>query len=294
MFFRTNRFRMKCVMPELPEVENVRRLLAENLHQHVFRSVEINRLDVIKSSRPAPRDRPLRMLVDGCLSGFHRHGKRLALEVDDGRALEFSLGMSGQLMIEPLDSKEAPDHAHLIWTLEHRSTGRSRRLIWRDPRRFGGVWAWPMIQSMIDQKWSLIGTDALEMECEPFKSALKKTRRSIKTTLLDQNLISGIGNIYADEALHRARIRPRRMASRLRHLEIELLHRAIQEILMEAIEAGGSTIQTFKDPRGGEGRYQGAHAVYGRSGQPCRTCSSVIRSMTLNGRTTSWCSICQK
>ena len=104
-------------MPELPEVENVRLLLEGTLHRHVFRNVTINRLDVIKSTRPVPRDRPGRLLVQGSLTALHRHGKRLALEVDDGRVLEFSLGMSGQLLVEPDGPEDLPNHAHLIWVL---------------------------------------------------------------------------------------------------------------------------------------------------------------------------------
>ncbi len=281
-------------MPELPEVENVRLLLEGTLHRHVFRSVVINRLDVIKSTRPVPRDRPGRLLVHGSLTALHRHGKRLALEVDDGRVLEFSLGMSGQLLVDPGASGETPNHAHLIWTLDHPRSGETHRLIWRDPRRFGGIWAWPDMDAMIERKWSKIGSDALKIEYESFRDRIKRTRRPIKTALLDQGLIAGVGNIYADEALHRAGIRPRRMSSRVRLRELEQLHHAIQVILTEAIEAGGSTIQSFKDPRGGEGRYQGAHAVYGRGGESCRTCGSRIRTMTLNGRSTCWCPECQK
>ena len=120
---------------------------------------------------------------------------------------------------------------------------------------------------MIRKKWSQIGCDALTMEYEKFRDRLRGTRRSIKTALLDQRLIAGIGNIYADEALHRAGVRPRRMSSRLRHRELKALFMATKEILLEAIEAGGSTIQSFKDPGGGEGRYQSVHAVYGRLGK---------------------------
>lgn len=285
---------MNHLMPELPEVENVRLLLEGTLHQHVFRNVTINRLDVIKSTRPVPRDRPARLLVHGALTALHRHGKRLALEVDDGRVLEFSLGMSGQLIVEPGGSGDLPKHAHLIWALDHPVTGETSRLIWKDPRRFGGIWAWPDMDTMLERKWSRIGSDALEIEYESFRDRIKRTRRPIKTALLDQGLIAGIGNIYADEALHRAGVRPRRMSSRVRHRELERLHHSIQVILTEAIEAGGSTIQSFKDPRGGEGRYQGAHAVYGRAGEACRTCGTKIRSMTLNGRSTCWCQECQK
>lgn len=285
---------MKHLMPELPEVENVRLLLGGTLHGQVFRSVTINRLDVIKSPRPVPRDRPGRLLVHGSLTALHRHGKRLALEVDDGRVLEFSLGMSGQLLVEPDRSEDPPNHAHLIWELAHPMSGETHRLIWRDPRRFGGVWAWPDMNTMLERKWAKIGMDALKIEYESFRDLIKRTRRPIKTALLDQGLIAGIGNIYADEALHRAGIRPRRMSSRIRLRELERLHHSIQVILAEAIEAGGSTIQSFKDPRGGEGRYQGAHAVYGRAGESCRTCGSMIRTMTLNGRSTCWCAQCQK
>ena len=281
-------------MPELPEVENVRLLLEGTLHRHVFRNVTINRLDVIKSTRPVPADRSGRLLVDGSLTALHRHGKRLALEVDDGRVLEFSLGMSGQLLVQSGGSEDLPNHAHLIWLLDHPTSGETNRLIWRDPRRFGGIWAWPDMDTMLDRKWSSIGSDALEIEYESFRDRIKRTRRPIKTALLDQSLIAGIGNIYADEALHRAGVRPRRSSSRIRLRELERLHHSIQVILTEAIEAGGSTIQSFKDPRGGEGSNQGAHAVYGRAGEACRTCGATIRTMTLNGRSTCWCPECQK
>ncbi len=281
-------------MPELPEVENVGRHLIRKIRGYRFEKIRINRLDVLKSARTTPANREARLGVGGRLDTFHRHGKRLALEFDDGRVIEFSLGMSGHLIVEAIGSEETRDHAHLIWTVRHPRNGRTRRLIWRDPRRFGGVWAWVDMKTMIDQKWGSIGDDALQVKYESFRDVIKGTRRSIKTALLDQNLIAGIGNIYADEALHRAGIRPRRMASRLRRSETKSLHKAVQEILIEAIEAGGSTIQSFKDPEGGSGRYQSAHAVYGRSGESCHSCGAVIRSMVLNGRTTAWCSECQK
>ena len=170
-------------MPELPEVENVRRDLNSSLEGLVFRDVKIHRLDVIKSPRRDARKRVSSLLVGGTATGFHRHGKRLALEVDDGRVLEFSLGMSGQMIIETEERESNWTHAHLIWTLESPSSGDSHRLIWRDPRRFGGVWAWPDFETMFARKWSQIGCDALNMKYESFRDRIKKTRRSIKTAL---------------------------------------------------------------------------------------------------------------
>ena len=287
-------------MPELPEVEGIRRVLGERMTSMRLTRVQVRRVDVIKpirGRRTAVRasQRKRSLLDGGRVASVLRHGKRLALAAEDGRVLEFGLGMSGHLeYTEEIESRPEQPHEHLRWRLED-SEGRARgMLIWRDPRRFGGVTPLPSLDALRKRQWSHLGPDALSVEELGFIARLKEGSAAIKTRLLDQTVVAGVGNIYADEALFRAGINPVRKASRISASRLGCLHRAVEAVLSEAICAGGSSIRTFRDPEGKMGGFQESHAVYGRQGQRCGQCRTLIRGRTVGGRTTAWCPGCQR
>ena len=287
-------------MPELPEVEAIRRVLETRTRSLRVVGVAINRVDVIKPikgrrTRIRAKDRLHGLLTNGVVSEVIRHGKRLALRVEDGRVLEFGLGMSGHLGFQVAGATdEAHPHEHLRWTLANRDDQLAGTLSWKDTRRFGGVTPLPSRKELREVQWKHLGPDALEVTEQEFVTRTKMGRRAIKTRLLDQSVLAGVGNIYADEALFRSGINPCRAASRISTSRLRMLHGAIQDILVEAIRAGGSSIQTYRDPEGRSGRFQHAHAVYGRQGECCRQCGKSIRSRVLGGRTTAWCPTCQR
>ena len=287
-------------MPELPEVEGIRRVLGERTTSMRLTRVQVRRVDVIKpikGRRTAVRasQRKRSLLENGRITSVLRHGKRLALEADDGRVLEFGLGMSGHLEYsEEIEGRSEQPHEHLRWRLED-SGGRARgMLVWRDPRRFGGVTPLPSLDALRKRQWGHLGPDALEVEDHEFIARLKVGSAAIKTRLLDQTVLAGVGNIYADEALFRAGINPIRKASRISTARLGALHGAVRSVLSEAIRAGGSSIRTFRDPEGRMGGFQESHAVYGRQGECCDRCRTLVRGRTVGGRTTAWCPGCQQ
>ena len=287
-------------MPELPEVESVRRVLLNRLSGLSVKSVEVIRSDVIKQiRRPRSSCRPkidqLQLLVGGSFSDIIRHGKRLALVVRDGRVLEFGLGMSGLLRFEEPGSRGTCEpHEHVSWDLEGARGVRGGKLIWKDPRRFGSITPVDSPEALMQLQWGHLGPVALQIGESEFVSRLRAGRSAIKVRLLNQRVVAGIGNIYADEALFQAGIRPGRPANRTSAARLAKLRLVTIEILRQAICAGGSSIRTHQDPEGRSGRFQEAHAVYGRLDEPCVLCGEAIRGGVLGGRTTVWCVRCQK
>ena len=286
-------------MPELPEVESIRKVLMDRVVGLSIRSVEVLRNDVIKSIKNAPMELPREiddqgLLVGGSLVDVVRHGKRLAMIVEDGRILEFGLGMSGLIRFEPEPSTGCPGpHEHVSWELETPEGSGAGRLVWKDPRRFGGITPIENLERLNTIHWSHLGPDALGVSEEVFIERIKAGQAPIKARLLNQGVLAGVGNIYADEALYQAGINPRRSAGRTSAARIAELRTRLLEILRQAICAGGSSIRTHRDPEGRSGSYQDAHAVYGRQNEPCRACSQPIRARVLAGRTTHWCPRCQ-
>jgi formamidopyrimidine-DNA glycosylase len=281
-------------MPELPEVEHIRRRLSDRIIGLEIVRVLVKRSDVIRIP-VAARNRSRSLLRNGRIKTLHRHGKRLALEVRDGRVLEFGLGMSGGFLLEPVPSTPAAStHRHVIWSLQEPRGGRPMRLVWRDPRRFGGLRPVSSLEELQARFWSQIGPDALQIDVKTLLMSFSVTKRVIKTVLLDQQVLAGVGNIYADEALHAAGLLPTRAASSLDQTEAEALLKSLRQILHEAIEVGGSTIRDHQDPEGQPGGFQARHAVYGRPGASCKRCGEQIQSEQLGGRTSHWCPGCQK
>ncbi|MFM9958212.1 MAG: Fpg/Nei family DNA glycosylase [Phycisphaerales bacterium] len=314
-------------MPELPEVEVVRRGIAEAalgrrvLGARLFRSDFLEVVAEDTRGEPAPRDvtqerttqGPRMMggalLLEGMrIARVERHGKQIAVCAEDGAGrasrvtrymdagfgpcLVVQLGMSGEVIVERSGENhsratERTAHVHAQWELDDGS-----RVLFRDPRRFGGL-TWLAGPEQLRERWGALGPDALAIVGEQLAAGLGRTARAIKAALLDQRVLAGVGNIYADEALFRAGIGPRRRADRLGPDEVERLAAAIRAVLAEAVGAGGSTIQGYRDPSGQAGSYQRSHLVYGRAGESCVRCGQRLRQSTIAQRTTVWCPRCQ-
>jgi formamidopyrimidine-DNA glycosylase len=286
-------------MPELPEVESVRLSLLPHVRGQIVAGVDVRRADVVSRGgvpRTGVRPGAVRegLLVGSRVAAVLRRGKQLAIvtgETADARAVVVQLGMSGQLFaLQPGAHLPNASHVHVVWRLES-----GARLVFRDARRFGGVTVLHD-RAALDERWSQLGPDALTIHGDQLAERLHATRRAIKAALLDQGLLAGVGNIYADESLFRAGISPRTPANRLTPLRIARLAGAIREVLQEAVAAGGSSLAdgTYVDAEGNPGNFQLRHAVYGRGGEACRVCGKKLREGAILNRTTVWCAGCQR
>ncbi|MXO63370.1 bifunctional DNA-formamidopyrimidine glycosylase/DNA-(apurinic or apyrimidinic site) lyase [Qipengyuania oceanensis] len=271
-------------MPELPEVETTVRGLARFLDGEELVSVRVNRPDM---RRPFP-PQLVQMLTGARVTGLGRRAKFGLIHTDRDQTVVFHLGMSGRWRIDPA---EADKHDHLV--IE--TTGHRFALC--DPRRFGWVdlvatdelSAWPSFAAMGPEP---LGPD---LTVSHLKSALKGRKQAIKLLLLDQRIVAGLGNIYVCEALYRARISPRRAGGRVTGPMLERLVPAIREVLEQSIADGGSTLRDYAQPDGELGYFATRFDVYGREGEPCRRCDGgAIRRIVQGGRSTWFCSACQK
>jgi formamidopyrimidine-DNA glycosylase len=273
-------------MPELPEVETVRRIL-----EHHVSDALVQRVGGRSITMRRDLDLPLlkRRLTGRRLSGFRRRGKYLIVDLDDGGHALVHLGMSGRLMLQP---PEAPRllHTHLVLHLDGAS---ELRLV--DPRRFGFfVWLPPGGEAE-DRSLAALGVEPLDPGLTTVLPPLLKPRRApIKALLLDQHLVAGVGNIYANEALWRAGIDPRRAPSRISVERLTNLAGCVRDVLAEACEQGGTTIRDFATPEGDFGYFAVRLAVYGKDGQPCPNCGQCLVGAPIRGRATTWCPQCQR
>lgn len=271
-------------MPELPEVENVRRSLESRLRDRRVLSVDLRRADVVTGDAS-----PAALLAGDRLARLDRRGKQLAIVAGDGRCLCVHLGMTGQLRALPANDPRADEpHTHLRWRLEDGSL-----LTFRDPRRFGGVWTFSTCEELVDRRWRALGDDALAITPAKLAAALSRTRRPLKAALLDQAVVAGLGNIYVDELLHACRLHPLHPADELDAGQVRRLVGAMRRLLDRAIAAGGSTLRDYVDGDGQAGGFQNLHRVYGRGGQPCPRCRSILLASLVAGRTTVHCPACQ-
>jgi formamidopyrimidine-DNA glycosylase len=286
-------------MPELPEVESVRRGLDALVGCTITRARLLRRSVLVvpgdpdggweRNRSPArPRRHTASMLLDGATIALaRRHGKQLALVASDSRVLLAHLGMTGSFRVLAPRAHAPSDHVHAVWTLDD-----ARRLAFRDPRRFGGLWFLPT-RADLDARWAALGPDALTVTPAQLAPRVQRSARPVKAALLDQAVIAGVGNIYADEALFRARLHPLRRAADLTSDELDRLAAAIRAVLAEALQAGGSTLRDFVAADGSPGSYRAAHRVYGRAGLPCPDCGSPLASARVAQRATVWCPTCQ-
>ena len=282
-------------MPELPEVENVRRQLLrilQNIDSQPFvREVQFFRKDLrfpISSKVKSVMNSGDRL---GPLLGIERRAKYLLFKFQSGYFLSH-LGMTGFWReVSPTEPRLL--HDHILMRFENGTSGNVTFLMYNDARRFGYV---DWVENL--SKHPLLKHLAPEpLGSEFSKPYLVDTCRGkkvcIKNLVMDQRRVVGVGNIYASEALFRAGIRPTRMAGRIRPDEIDRLVQSIKFVLTEAIEHGGSTIKDFKGADGYAGRFQSRLFVYGRAGEKCRNCESLIVSKQIGGRSTYWCPVCQ-
>ncbi|MCE9589999.1 MAG: bifunctional DNA-formamidopyrimidine glycosylase/DNA-(apurinic or apyrimidinic site) lyase [Planctomycetes bacterium] len=273
-------------MPELPEVERVRRSLAERVVGRRVERVMLRRADIVEGDRS-----PAALLAGRVITGIERHGKQMAIVTDTGRCICVHLGMTGSLCYEPAtrgEKGEGKKHVHVVWTLD-----AGDRFEFRDPRRFGGVWTFPDRDTLVRDRWSLLGRDALAIEAGELHAALGDSRRPIKAALLDQAVVAGLGNIYVDELLFTCGVHPLTPARRVSAAVVEAMTRAMRALLARSIEAGGTTLRDYVDANGQAGGFQSQHQVYGRRGEGCRVCGIALRSRVLAGRMTVWCPTCQ-
>ena len=274
-------------MPELPEVETVRRTVAARLVGRRLSHVALHRPDVVRGDSPP---------LGGRLVEVLRHGKQLALRFDGGPCVCVHLGMSGQLLVgDGLRSTPAAgSHVHVTWHFGG-PDALPLSLRFRDPRRFGGVWVFPSAVELHAERWARLGPDALTVTARPLGLALSRTGRAVKAALLDQALVAGLGNIYVDELLFAAGIDPHRPAAAVAESPVAVrgLVSRMRRLLNRAIAAGGSTLRDYVDAEGRAGSFAGRHRVYGRGGLPCVRCRGPLRVGLVAGRTTVWCPGCQ-
>lgn len=279
-------------MPELPEIEHLKRSLEPAVLGGAVRRVELRRKDVAQVFQDSRGVGSLDLLRGTTIRELRRHGKNLAIIGENGRVLCVHLGMSGQMrFVSRGERLWRTDHLHCLWHIE--GPAGTGRVIFRDPRRFGGLCAVANVDSLLRAYWGDLGDDALTISPARLAARFNRTRRAIKAVLLDQAVLAGVGNIYADEALFLAKMHPRAIAARLRPDSIERLADAIRSTLSMAIASGGSTIRDYVDAAGRAGGFAARHRVYGRAGLPCLTCGEPLVSASIAQRTTVFCRHCQ-
>lgn len=274
-------------MPELPEVETVCRTLTPHLvNRHIMKTVVLNQQVVHHSKEDGAA---FSRAVEGALiKEIARRGKYILLVLDHGWVV-CHLRMTGKLLVKER-AYQPQKHDHLVLYLED-----GKQLVYEDVRRFGGL---SYYEACPNQQLPLakLGPEPLSdsFDGEYLYQRCQNRKKPIKSFILDQSIVAGIGNIYADEILFRAGIRPLKSAYRLRKVECERLAQATKEVLSEAILAGGSTIRDYVNSDAQEGSFQLSHRVYGRAGAPCVTCGTPLKRLVVGGRSSVYCPCCQK
>lgn len=270
-------------MPELPEVETIVRGLRPHL-----RNLEISRVQVLKAKSVQGLENSFpAALQSRRILGLERRGKFIVLRLSGGAVLVIHLRMTGRLRFMPA-SVPPEKHTHVIFSFRDSPD----QLRFSDQRQFGRLWVEKVHRGQI-APLAHLGPEPLQITGEQFVSRVGASRRGIKALLLDQRFLAGVGNIYADEALHRAWIHPRRRSDSLERGALLRLHRALGEVLRASIRQGGTSVRTFVDSAGARGRFQMLLRVYGREGKPCLDCGATIRRKRVAGRGSHFCPRCQ-
>jgi len=272
-------------VPELPEVETIVRCLRPRLT-----GLRIEGLRIILPSLIGEGDKPaLEELAGTRITGLRRRGKMILIDCSGGRSLLFHLKMTGQLLLYP--KKSPPDrHTHLI--ISFRRCGRDLRF--RDVRKFGFVRLVETSRAAEAPDLRRLGPEPFDLEANALRGLLSGRRGRIKPLLLNQNLIAGIGNIYADEILFAAGLHPQSPVRNLSRRNLLRLGRAVPLILEKAISFKGTTVRDYRDGEGLEGSFQNHLCVYGREGLPCPRCGRAIRRIRISGRSSFFCPRCQR
>ena len=284
-------------MPELPEVETVRRGLLPVLAGRRIEAVEIRR-DGLR--RPFPEGLG-RRLTGARVTGIGRRSKYLLIHLDSGETLLAHLGMSGRMLVggavlgsyvhDAGAGRGGSPHDHVVLHVEG-----GARVTFNDARRFGSLDLWPTARLAEHPSLAALGPEPLEegFSGATLAAAFAGRRTSAKAALLDQRLLAGVGNIYACEALARAGIHPARAAGRIGRARLDRLAQALRAVLSEAVEAGGSSLRDHRRPDGELGLFQHAFRVYGREGEPCPSCAAPLRRIVQGGRSSFYCPACQR
>jgi formamidopyrimidine-DNA glycosylase len=273
-------------MPELPEVETVARGLREVLPGRRVLSVRLGKTDFIDDPAVLEQDLP-----GGTFARIRRLGKYLLLDLEprEGSAevssLLIHLGMTGKISVCPPETPVAL-HTHVFLALDD-----GRELRYNDVRRFGRMAL--LANGAHERVLGGLGVEPLEVSEAEFRARIQARKSRIKAVLLNQSVLRGIGNIYADESLWRAKIHPEKVGARLQDDELRRLHRAVQHILREAIRLRGSSISDYVDLDGGRGEFQQKHRAYQHDGKKCFRCGTIIRRIIVAGRSTHFCPECQ-
>lgn len=291
-------------MPELPEVEVTRRAIEPLLLGRTIVELVTSKPSYFFLTPPA---RLRKALVGRSVRSLERIGKYLIAQLDDGARLLLHLGMTGQLFSGQAKSPRllsstsrstlAPEqqmsfqpdqHTHLCFRFEDAGP----ELYFRDIRKFGKVLH--LAPGKADKRLEKLGPDALGADAVHLQLAARKRSTPIKTLLLDQGVLAGVGNIYADEALFLAGVRPTRSARRVTVAELGRVALAVRQVLERSIETGGSSISDYLRPDGTDGGYQDERHVYGRDGEPCKRCQTPIRRVVIATRSSCYCPSCQR
>jgi formamidopyrimidine-DNA glycosylase len=281
-------------MPELPEVESIRKQLEKYLIGHKIGEVEIR---YGKKFEGDPKD-----ILGGKVLAIKRFGKALSIDLDNKYSVLVHIKLTGQLIYRGPKLKKVGKlsekvkgglegkHTHVIFHLDKRG-----KLYFNDVRKFGWIKVLKTREVKSQSFVKKLGPEPMkDLTLGKFSSALKSTRRNIKTLLMDQSKIAGVGNIYANDALWLAGIKPTKESNKLKGSEIKKLYIAIEDVLKEGLKRGGASELSFVTPDGKEGKYQEFTTIYAREGEKCTRCKGIIKKMKISGRGTYYCPDCQK
>lgn len=272
-------------MPELPEVETIVRELRPQLVGRPLSLARVSRRPLRQRWQPAWNAH----LKGRKVRAVRRRGKWILVELEEGAVLLIHLGMTGQLRVLPA-AEPVAEHTHLLFDLD-----RGEQLRFRDVRRFGSARLFMKADELraFFEK-SRLGPEPFTLEDAYWRGCLGGTRRALKAVLLDQTVVAGVGNIYADEALFEARLHPALSARRVTPEQAERLRQAVVTVLNRAIEKRGSSIRDYVGGNGAKGEFQREFRVYGQYEKPCPSCAAPIHRVRLAGRSTHFCARCQK
>jgi formamidopyrimidine-DNA glycosylase len=275
-------------MPELPEVETIRRDLEPEIVGRVIAKVDVLQPDIVLP--PHGPDAFRRQLRDRRIVGVRRRAKYLLFDVEGGSVLQVQLRMSGRFAL----GLEAPDPAEFRHIAARLHLDDGRILYYDDMRRLGGLRLLSLRDWKLEEK--KLGPEPLasSYRATDLGRTLASTRSPVKNALMDQRRVAGVGNIYASEALFRAGVDPRRPGRDLNEPEVARLHRSVRSVLREALRQAGTSFQNYRAVNGRSGSFQASLSVYAREGEPCRTCHTPVERIVQAGRSTFFCPSCQR